>query len=147
MLSNVMFYLCSAPISLAELVSGDGCGFSATPGPQPMCHCALVFVMPAQRLVIFSAFVSSLLFLAPFWFPWLQKPRKCQTCLGASHVTCTACMGRGKQGGLFSSEPMTDCDSCGKKGRLRCVACSGTGLANNWLWRPAQDAGWGARGE
>lgn len=39
------------------------------------------------------------------------------------------------------------CKSCFGRGRNACGGCEGTGIANNWLYGPAQGGGWGPRGE
>lgn len=75
------------------------------------------------------------------------KPRKCRSCYGAGYTPCAACGGRGKRGGLLpGAGPACGCGECGGRGRQRCGDCGGGGLANGWLWSPAEDPGWGARG-
>lgn len=39
------------------------------------------------------------------------------------------------------------CRACAGRGRCPCAACRGTGIENNWLYGPAENGGWGARGE
>lgn len=75
------------------------------------------------------------------------KPRKCKNCKGSGYTLCTACGARGKRGGAFEGGPLSPCRGCEGRGKLKCGACSATGLANAWLWSPAKDPGWGARGE
>jgi len=36
--------------------------------------------------------------------------------------------------------------SCQGRGRCLCHKCQGQGLSNTWLWKPAEDGGWGPRG-
>lgn len=42
---------------------------------------------------------------------------------------------------------LTYCRGCGGRGRIKCVACQGTGVENHWLYGPAENPGWGPRGE
>ena len=39
------------------------------------------------------------------------------------------------------------CNTCVGRGRVKCTACDGAGIENRWLYGPAKDGGWGARGE
>ncbi|GLC46331.1 hypothetical protein PLESTB_000999800 [Pleodorina starrii] len=74
------------------------------------------------------------------------SPRKCRCCYGAGYLPCSTCHGRGKVGGCLAGLELRRCDTCGARGRVRCEPCRHTGLANHWLWSPAEDPGWGARG-
>ncbi|KAJ7535800.1 hypothetical protein O6H91_12G046600 [Diphasiastrum complanatum] len=76
----------------------------------------------------------------------LLRPRKCQKCLGVGNNLCQSCKGRGKQGGLFTGDPLMKCSLCQGKGRQLCNPCTGTGLSNFWLYRPVKNGGWGPRG-
>ncbi|GIL43734.1 hypothetical protein Vafri_1375 [Volvox africanus] len=73
-------------------------------------------------------------------------PRKCRYCYGASYLPCPTCHGRGKVGGCLPGLQLQRCERCAARGRVRCEPCRHTGLANYWLWSPADDPGWGARG-
>ena len=42
---------------------------------------------------------------------------------------------------------LTYCRACGGRGRIKCEACDGTGVENHWLYGPAENPGWGPRGE
>ena len=42
---------------------------------------------------------------------------------------------------------LTYCRACGGRGRIKCVACAGAGVENHWLYGPADNPGWGPRGE
>ena len=50
-------------------------------------------------------------------------------------------------GGKFEGKPLSACPTCNGKGRTLCSACGASGLRNAWLWKPADDPGWGPRGE
>ncbi|GIL81808.1 hypothetical protein Vretifemale_10805 [Volvox reticuliferus] len=73
-------------------------------------------------------------------------PRKCRCCFGAGYLPCPTCHGRGKVGGCLPGLELRSCEQCAARGRVRCEPCRHTGLANYWLWSPADDPGWGARG-
>jgi len=45
------------------------------------------------------------------------------------------------------AERLSYCRECGGKGRCGCDACNRTGIENNWLYGPAANGGWGARGQ
>ncbi|KAF5831904.1 hypothetical protein DUNSADRAFT_12391 [Dunaliella salina] len=89
--------------------------------------------------------------MAASLIPWAaeqMRPKKCQTCYGAGFYPCKVCHGRGKVGGCFAeAPPLSACEACQARGRMRCPKCSGKGILNSWLWRPANDPGWGPRGE
>jgi len=89
--------------------------------------------------------------MAASLIPWAaeqMRPRKCLTCYGAGFYPCKICHGRGKVGGCFEeAPPLSACEACEARGRMRCQSCSGQGISNSWLWRPANDPGWGPRGE
>ena len=74
-------------------------------------------------------------------------PQRCRACLGTGYLVCTACGGRGKQGLRGSAEPLRRCGVCTGSGVTRCEGCSATGISNHWLYQPAEDPGWGPRGE
>ncbi|KAI5058703.1 hypothetical protein GOP47_0026873 [Adiantum capillus-veneris] len=78
---------------------------------------------------------------------YLMRPRKCRICLGVGNNLCTFCKGRGKQGGLFTGEPLEKCGLCGGRGRQLCGKCNATGLANSWLYKPLNNGGWGPMGD
>eukprot|EP00967_Tisochrysis_lutea_P091144 scaffold130713_cov21-Tisochrysis_lutea.AAC.1 len=43
-------------------------------------------------------------------------------------------------GGCFEeAPPLSACEACEARGRMRCQSCSGQGISNSWLWRPAND--------
>ncbi|GLI69884.1 hypothetical protein VaNZ11_014601 [Volvox africanus] len=73
-------------------------------------------------------------------------PRKCRFCHGAGYLSCPTCHGRGKVGGCLPGLELQSCELCAARGRVRCEPCRHTGLTNYWLWLPADDPGWGARG-
>ncbi|KAL6748721.1 hypothetical protein V8C86DRAFT_1123056 [Haematococcus lacustris] len=76
------------------------------------------------------------------------KPRKCRSCWGAGSNVCPTCQGRGMVGGVLpGAPPLQRCTTCSRRGCVACQACGSTGLANSWLWQPAKDPGWGARGQ
>ncbi|KAH7289608.1 hypothetical protein KP509_30G011500 [Ceratopteris richardii] len=78
---------------------------------------------------------------------FVMKPQKCKECLGVGNNLCMFCKGRGKQGGLFTGDPLEKCVYCGGRGRELCSKCNATGLSNHWLYKPVKNAGWGPRGE
>lgn len=75
------------------------------------------------------------------------RPKRCLTCLGTGYVVCDTCKGRGKTGGLLTGSKGVCCSTCEGEGCTKCSACNATGIANNWLFQPAKDPGWGPRGE
>ncbi|XP_057834005.2 protein PHOTOSYSTEM I ASSEMBLY 2, chloroplastic isoform X2 [Cryptomeria japonica] len=59
-----------------------------------------------------------------------KRLRKCSQCLGVGNNLCLMCKGRGKQGGLFTGEPLEKCSTCAGRGRQLCTQCAGKGIIN-----------------
>ncbi|QDZ25027.1 hypothetical protein HOP50_15g75700 [Chloropicon primus] len=74
-------------------------------------------------------------------------PQRCMECVGSGLVVCECCQGRGKVGGLLEGGKGTRCPRCEGDGCVDCGECKATGIRNNWLFQPAEDPGWGPRGE
>ena len=76
------------------------------------------------------------------------RPLRCLECLGTGTLICRECQGRGKTGGLLvEGESGVECSSCQGEGCIPCRKCEATGISNNWLFQPAENPGWGPRGE
>ncbi|CAM6094745.1 unnamed protein product [Calypogeia fissa] len=94
-----------------------------------------------------------MVFVVPFFIPQITrtarkiiKPTRCSECLGVGNNLCVLCKGRGKTGGVFTGIPLEKCGLCKGRGRQLCKRCQSTGLANNWLYTPLENGGWGPRG-
>eukprot|EP00243_Klebsormidium_subtile_P013958 TRINITY_DN9562_c0_g1_i1.p1 TRINITY_DN9562_c0_g1~~TRINITY_DN9562_c0_g1_i1.p1 ORF type:complete len:124 (-),score=7.41 TRINITY_DN9562_c0_g1_i1:360-731(-) len=62
------------------------------------------------------------------------KPTKCKLCYGTGTTLCSTCKGRGKEGGLISSQSLRQCTACFGKGKQLCSKCRGAGIDNRWLY-------------
>jgi len=77
------------------------------------------------------------------------RPKRCMECVGTGQRICRTCMARGRVGGcgLTGGARSEECAVCKGEGLVPCGACKATGIANNWLFQPAKNPGWGPRGE